>query len=82
MGKSDAQTAMSHDLGQRQIGRVDIVVSLDELKVRGDLAEELKGLAVGEVAQAENLADFAGGEEFLELFEQIRKEVKKIIRCK
>jgi hypothetical protein len=31
MGESDAQTTVSHNFGQREIGRVDIVVSLDEL---------------------------------------------------
>jgi hypothetical protein len=37
------------------------------LQVWGDLAEELIGIAIGEVTQAEDLADLAGGQEFAEL---------------
>lgn len=71
MGESDTETPVSHDFGKREVGRVDIVVSLDKLQVRCDLAEELKGLAVGQVAQTQNLADLAGGEEFFELLQNM-----------
>lgn len=50
MGEADAEAAMDDDLGEREIGRVDVEVSLDELQVGGDAAEELEGLPVGEVA--------------------------------
>ena len=46
----------------------DVEVAFDELKVWGDAAQEGVDGGGGQVAQAEDLADFAGGEEFLELF--------------
>lgn len=58
---------MVHDLGEREIGRVDIVVPLDHLQVRRYLAEEIIGLAVSQVTQTKGLADLAGGQEFAEL---------------
>lgn len=61
MSEADAQTAVSDDLGEREVGGVDVVVALDHLQVWGDLAEELIGLAVGQVAQTEDLADLARG---------------------
>ena len=48
-------------------GEGEVVVALDELEVRGEGAEEGVGGGGGEVAEAEDLGDFAGGEEFLEL---------------
>lgn len=67
MSKPDAQAAVIYDLGEREVGRVNIVVALDHLKVRGYLAEELICIAIGQVTQAEDLADLAGGQEFAEL---------------
>lgn len=58
---------MVHDLGEWEIGRVDIVVTLDHLEVWGYLAKEIIGLAVSQVAQTKGLADFAGSQEFAEL---------------
>lgn len=68
MGKADTQAAMGNDFGEREIGRVDIEVALDQLEVWGDLAEEFEGVAVREVAETEDLADFTGSEEFFELY--------------
>jgi hypothetical protein len=45
----------------------DVEVAFYELQVGGDAAQEGVDGGGGEVAQAEDLADFAGGEEFLEL---------------
>lgn len=67
VSKADAQATVIYDLGKRQVGGVDIVVALDHLQVRGDLAEELICIAIGQVTQAEDLADLAGGQEFAEL---------------
>lgn len=58
---------MVHDLGEWEVGRVDIVIALDHLQVRGYLAEEIIGLAVSQIAQTKGLADLAGGQEFAEL---------------
>lgn len=65
--EADAEGAMRDDLRHGQVRRVDVEVALDDLQVRRDAAEEVVGRRVGEVAQAEDLADFAGGEEFFEL---------------
>lgn len=46
----------------------DVEVAFDELQVGRDAAQEGVDGGGGQVAQAEDLADFAGGEEFLELF--------------
>jgi hypothetical protein len=67
MCKADAQRAVRHDLGQREVGRLDVEVAFYDLQVRRDGAQELVGVAVGDVSEAEDLADFAGREEFLEL---------------
>lgn len=58
---------MVHNFGERKVGRVDIVVTLDHLQVWGYLAEEIIGLAVSQVAQTKGLADLARGQEFAEL---------------
>lgn len=67
VSETDAQAAVIYDLGEREVGGVNIVVTLDHLQVWGNLAEELIGIAIGEVSQAEDLADLAGGQEFAEL---------------
>jgi hypothetical protein len=60
---------MVDNLGQGKVGRVDIEIALDHLQVRGYLAEEVIGLAVGQVTETKGLADLAGGEELAELCE-------------
>ena len=46
----------------------DVEVAFDELQVGRDAAQEGVDGGGGQVAQAEDLADFARGEEFLELW--------------
>lgn len=60
---------MGDDLGQRQGGGLDIEAALDDLEIGRDGPEVLVGVLVGEVAEAEGLADLAGSEELLELEE-------------
>lgn len=67
MREPDPQGPMRHDFRGRKVRRVDVEVAFDDLQVRRDAAEEVVGGGVGEVAEAEDLADFAGGEEFFEL---------------
>ena len=57
---------MRYYLLKGQIWGFDVVVAAHDLEVWCEAAEEGVGGAVGEVAEAEDLADFAGGEEFLE----------------
>lgn len=59
MGEPDAKAAVGHDFGEGEIGRVDVEVTFDQLQIGSDLAEEFKGVAVGEVAQTQDLADLA-----------------------
>lgn len=61
VSEADAQGAVIHDLGERKVGGIDIVVALDHLKVWRNLAEEVICIAIGQVTQAEDLADLAGG---------------------
>jgi hypothetical protein len=58
---------MIYDLREREVGGIDIIVALDHLQVRSDLAEEVICIAIGQVTQAEDLADLPGGQEFAEL---------------
>lgn len=58
---------MGHNLRESEVGRVNIKVPLDHLQVRGYLAEEIICLAIGQVAQAQGLADLSGRQEFAEL---------------
>lgn len=58
---------MIHDFREGQAGRIDVEIPLDHLQVRGDLAEEFIGFAIGEVSQTENLANLARREELPEL---------------
>lgn len=67
MGEANAKTTVGNDLGEREVGRIDVEITLDQLQIGGDLAEELEGVAIRQVAQTEDLADLAGGEEFAEL---------------
>lgn len=45
----------------------DVEVAFDQLEIWGDAAQEGVNGGRGQIAQAEDLADFARGEEFLEL---------------
>lgn len=67
--EADADGAVGDDLGQRQRGGLDVVAALDDLEVGRDGAQVVVGGLVGEVAQAERLANLAGREELLELRE-------------
>jgi hypothetical protein len=50
MGEANAETAMSNDLGERKVGRVNIKVTLDQLQVGCNLSQKLEGVAICEVA--------------------------------
>jgi hypothetical protein len=65
--EADAQSAMGDDLGEGQGSGLDIEAALDDLEVGGDGAEVLVCVLVGQVAQAQSLANLARGEELLEL---------------
>jgi hypothetical protein len=67
VGKADAQGAMGDDAREGEVGGLGVEVALDDLQVGGDGAQELVRVAVGEVAQAEDLADFTWAEQLLEL---------------
>lgn len=67
MCESDTERAVRDDFRGSEVGGFDVVVALDDLEVGGDGAEVVVGFPVGEVAEAEDLGDFVGGEEFLEL---------------
>ena len=69
LDESDAQRAVRHDLRQRQRRRLDVEPALDDLQVRRDRPQVLVRVLVRQVAQAQGLADLAGGEELLELVE-------------
>lgn len=58
---------MGDDLREGQGCGFDVVPALDDLEVWRDGAEIVVGVFVGEVAQAECLADLAWREELLEL---------------
>lgn len=71
----DADAAVLDDAGDGEGSRLDVVAAADDLEVRAHGAEVFVGVLVGEVAEAEGLGDFAGGEEFLELnTSQVRSE--------
>lgn len=53
--------------GGRGGGGGEIEGPADEVQVRGEAAQEVEGAGVGEVAEAKDLPDLAGGEELLEL---------------
>ncbi len=56
---------MRHDFREGKIRGLDIKIAFHDLEVRSDLTEEVVGFLVGKVTQAQDLADFAWGEEFL-----------------
>lgn len=65
--EADADAAVRDHLRQRQRRGLDVVAALDDLEVGRDGAQVLVCIFVGQVAQAEGLADLAGREELLEL---------------
>lgn len=65
--EADAQRAMRHDLGERQVGRFGVEVALDDLEVGRQRAQVVVCFLVGQVAETEDRADFVGCEEFFEL---------------
>lgn len=65
--EADAQGAVGDDLGQGETGGLDIVAALDDLQVGRNGAQVFVRVAVGEVSEAEGLADLAGREKLLEL---------------
>lgn len=67
MCEANAQAAMVDNLGEREVRGVDIEVTFDHLQVGGYLAEEVIGLAVGEITQTKDLTDLSGCEELPEL---------------
>lgn len=68
MGEADAQRAVGDDLGEGEVGGLDVEVALDDLQVGGGAAQEVVRVLVGEITETEDLADFARGEELLELW--------------
>lgn len=66
--EADPDAAVGDDLCERQGRGFHVVPALDDFEVWRDGPEVFVGLLVGEVAQGEGLADFAGGEEFFELY--------------
>ncbi|KAK7978330.1 hypothetical protein PG988_005820 [Apiospora saccharicola] len=67
LDEAHAQRAVRHHLRERQGGGLDVEPAFDDLQVRGDGPQVLVRVLVGQVAEAEGLADLAGGEELLEL---------------
>jgi hypothetical protein len=65
--EADADAAVGHDLGEREGGGLDIVAALDDLEVRRNRAQVLVSGLVGEVAQAQRLANLARRKQLLEL---------------
>lgn len=61
---------MGDDLCEREGGGFYVVAAFYYFEVRRYGAQVFVGLFVGEVAEAEGLADFAGGEEFFELWRE------------
>lgn len=61
------QRPVRDHLGQSEVGRLNIEVALYDLQVRRDAPQELERFFVGDVAEAEDLADFTGREELFEL---------------
>lgn len=61
MSKTDPQATVCHDFREREVGGIDIEISFDQLQIGGDLAEELEGIAIRQITQTEDLADFPWG---------------------
>ena len=67
MREANAQGAVGDDFRESEVRGLGVEIALDDLEVRGDGAEVVVGFLVGQVAETEDLGDFVGGEEFLEL---------------
>lgn len=65
--KPDPQVPVRRHFRKRQVRSLDIEVAFHDLDVGRDAAQELVRFLVCKVAETEDLADFAGGEEFAEL---------------
>lgn len=65
--EADAERAVGDDLGEGEAGSFNVVAALDDLEIRCDGAQVFVGVAVGEVSEAEGLANLARCEELLEL---------------
>lgn len=58
---------MGYDLRKSKVRRFYVKITLDNLQVWGDATEEVVGLFVCQITQAENLTDFVGCEKLFEL---------------
>jgi hypothetical protein len=63
------QRAMCDDFGEGEAGSFRVVIAFDDLEIGRDGAEVVVRFPVGEIAQADDLADFSGGEELFKLRE-------------
>ena len=80
MGEANAKTPVRGDLGERKIRRIDIEITFYQLQVRRDLAKELESVAIRQISQTEDLADFTGREEFPELGEKLIQQQRSAVR--
>lgn len=64
---------MGNHFREGKVGRLDVEIAFDNLEVGRDGAEVLVRQRGSQVSQTKDLADFAGGEEFLELREGEKK---------
>ena len=62
-----AERPVCDDFGEHEVGGFDVEVALHDLEVGCYAAQELEGFFIRDVAQAEDLADFAGRKQFLKL---------------
>lgn len=67
MCKADPERAVCDHFGQGEIRSFDVEIPLDHLEIGGDLTEKIVGFFIGEIAQEQDLADFARREEFSKL---------------
>ncbi len=58
---------MRDNLRRRKIRSLNVKIAFDNLEVGRDLTEEVIGFLVGQVAQAQDLADFAWRKKLLKL---------------
>lgn len=68
MCEAYSQRAMRDNFRDGQVGGVGVEVAADDLEIGSDRAEEFVGGRVGEIAEAEDLANFSGSEELFKLF--------------
>jgi hypothetical protein len=65
--KAYTKRAVSDYFRKGEIGSLSVKVAFYDLEIGSYAPEKFKGFSVGEVTQAEDLADFARRKEFLEL---------------